>query len=203
MSNVDRIQKFHDDQIDNITGCKGKTTKITSEMDKLRQWLVKHQDAAVPDGAKGQIFTILEKYQRCSSQVYPEIEPALYVLFSDYLQLPEGKLLSSKHKQRVLKWVQQMDLDKASAGAAETVEEMVARQRKTLTTWTVESIDERKRQVTLLSTADAEEWKEDFEVTNKSHFQHLLELQSDIDAGKVIVLELNGCNEVTQIFVPE
>lgn len=203
MSHVDRIQKFHDDQVDNITSCKGKTSKITSEIDKFRQWLVKHQDNVVPDAAKGQIFTILEKYQRCSTQVYPEITPAVYTLYSDFLQLPEGKLVSSKSKQRVLKWLQQMDSDAADANTAESVEAMVARQENTLSTWSVEGINEKKRCVTLLSTDDAEVWKENFEVTTQVHFARLLELRPEMATGSQILVELNGCNEVVRVFLDE
>lgn len=215
MSNVDRIQKFCDDQISVITTCKGKPNKITAEIDKLRQWLVKHQEVVVPDGAKAQIFSILEKYQRCFTSVYPEIMPAVSTLFSDYLQLPEGKLLSSKSKQRVLKWLQQMD--NSENGKSESVEQMIKRQGETLSTWSVEGVDEKNQRVTLLSTTDAEVWKEDFHVPSKNHFQQLVELRSiatnegSSSGGghgghgheKQVLVELNGCDEVTRVMLEE
>ena len=52
MSNIDRIQKFADDQTKVLTSS-SKPTKICSEIDKLRCWLIKHQDDSIPDGSKG------------------------------------------------------------------------------------------------------------------------------------------------------
>jgi hypothetical protein len=96
-----------------------------------------------------------------------------------------------------------MDSDAADANTAESVEAMVARQANTLSTWSVEGINEKKRCVTLLSTEDAEVWKENFEVTTQVHFARLLELRPEMATGSQILVELNGCNEVVRVFLDE
>ena len=87
-----------------------KPAKITTEIAKLRTWLVKHQDEAVPDGSKGKIIAVLEKYNRAAGYM-AEIRGAVSCLFQDYLALPEGKLLTSKGKDRVKAWLENMDDD--------------------------------------------------------------------------------------------
>lgn len=106
MSAIERIQKFHDDQI-KIMVPGTKPTKITSEISKLKTWLVKHQDEAVPDGSKGKILTCLEKYNRAAGYIF-DIRSATESLFQDYLALPEGKLLTSKNKDKVKTWLENM-----------------------------------------------------------------------------------------------
>ncbi len=52
MSNLERIQKFSDDQT-KILVSSSKPNKINAEIEKLRTWLIKHQDEAITDGSKG------------------------------------------------------------------------------------------------------------------------------------------------------
>ena len=107
MSAVDRIQKFHDDQI-KIMVPSTKPPKILSEVGSFRSWLAKHQDEAVPNGSKAKIMVVLEKYNRAAGHMC-NIRPAVISLYQDYLALPEGKLVNSKNKARVLTWLANLE----------------------------------------------------------------------------------------------
>jgi hypothetical protein len=100
---VERIQRYLDDQT-KILVPGMKPAKITSEIANLKKWLVKHQDEAVPDGSKGKIMTVLEKYNRAAGYM-ADLRGPVANLFQDYLALPEGKLLSSKNKDKVKVWL--------------------------------------------------------------------------------------------------
>lgn len=89
----DRINKFAEEQVSILTS--SSPLKIISEIGKLKEWLIKHQDDAIPDGAKNKLLTILEKYNRAAGY-YADIRPKVIALYENYLALPEGKLLSSK-----------------------------------------------------------------------------------------------------------
>ncbi len=67
------------------------STKYTSELKKLTLWMQKHQSETLTDGAKQKLVAILGESKD------PE-------LLSCYLALPEGKLTTSKGKNRALKW---------------------------------------------------------------------------------------------------
>lgn len=98
-----RIDKFVEDQTKVLTlasSC-SKIGKINSEIGKLRTWLVKHQDDTIPDGGKAKLLAILEKYNRAMGY-FSELTNSVVSLFEDYLQLPEGKLVSSKDKSKVI-----------------------------------------------------------------------------------------------------
>eukprot|EP01031_Cornospumella_fuschlensis_P040109 gene40109-48877_t len=155
---MDRIQKFHDDQVKLLVS-NTKQSKISGEIGSLRTWLQKHQNDVVPDGAKTQLFTIIEKYNRAAGY-FTDIRDAVEQLLGDYLQMPEGKLVSAGSKRKVIVWLENM---RASADEAntKTADKLSAPK---IMKWSVESIDESKKTVTLLNTEDAELWKEDFSV---------------------------------------
>eukprot|EP01031_Cornospumella_fuschlensis_P040103 gene40103-48870_t len=155
---MDRIQKFHDDQVKLLVS-NTKQSKISGEIGSLRTWLQKHQNDVVPDGAKTQLFTIIEKYNRAAGY-FTDIRDAVEQLLGDYLQMPEGKLVSAGSKRKVIVWLENM---RASVDEANTKTSDVISAPKIMK-WSVESMDEGKKTVTLLNTEDAELWKEDFSV---------------------------------------
>lgn len=161
MSNIDRIEKFFHDQLTMLSS--DNKSKARSEIQRLKDWLIKHQDETVPDGTKGKILSILERYNRAAGN-FADLRKSVEELFSAYLQLPEGKLLSAKDKSKVLKWYQQL------IDYSEDVNDvlMVASTR-----WTVELVDESNKTVTLLSTENAELWKEDVAVTETALFNQI------------------------------
>ena len=136
---VGRIQKFADDQTSLLVPTM-KHSKIISEIKIFGTWLVKHQSESIPDGAKGTILTIMEKYNRASGY-WLDIRPAVSELFSTFLQLPEGKLLSTKGKNKVLVWLNNMTNQDLIDDENEVNTEVLSK-------WTVESINTEKSAVT-------------------------------------------------------
>jgi hypothetical protein len=82
------------------------------KINKLRSWLQKHQYDTLADGGKTkllQILIICQRYcQSLSGEERVNFEEFVTSLFSDYLQLPEGKLVSSKDKKKVMLWLQNL-----------------------------------------------------------------------------------------------
>ena len=79
-----------DDFASKLESLKG-STKYASELKKLTLWMQKHQSETLTDSAKQKLVAILGESKD------PE-------LLSCYLALPEGKLTTSKGKNRALKW---------------------------------------------------------------------------------------------------
>jgi hypothetical protein len=153
MSASERIQRFADDQAKLLVSG-SKSAKIKVEIDKLRTWMQKHQNETVPDAAKGKLFQVLEKYNRAASY-FIDIRDSVLNLFGDYLQMPEGKLVSARDKSKILIWQQ------ALLAAEDNPTDSSLQQNKRTSFWSVESIDKRKKTITLLNQEDAELWKED------------------------------------------
>ena len=183
MANADRIQKFFDDQLVLLTSG-SKPSKICSEIDKFRAWLVKHQDEVVPDGSKGKLMTILEKYNRVQGN-FADYRDSVAKLFSDYLQLPEGKLTNSKNKSKVLIWLQNM----ADGNICEESPASPGFSSNRSSEWSVEGIDAEQHTATLLSTTDPDSWKEDMLITN---IELLSRIQMLFDEGSTVVVLLDG-----------
>jgi len=164
---VDRIVKYFDDQI-GILGS-GKLPKIKSEIGSMRTWLVKHQDESIPEGAKGKILSILEKYNRAATGHLASIRGPVIQLYGDYLALPEGKLCGTKEKNRVLNWYELLSAVEdapATSAASGAAAEATAR----ITRWSVQGVEAASRQVTLLNDEDADLWIEDLAVGDAELF---------------------------------
>ena len=89
--------------------------KIISEISKLCIWLQKHQNEEITDQAKGKIIIIIEKYylyyknsNNDNDNDIIRLEDTLEKLLSDYLALPEGKLVTGKFKLKVMNWQSSM-----------------------------------------------------------------------------------------------
>ena len=94
--------------------------KIISEISKLCIWLQKHQNEEITDTAKGKIIIIIEKYylyyknssnnnnNNNDDNDIIRLEDTIEKLLSDYLALPEGKLVTGKFKQKVMNWQSSM-----------------------------------------------------------------------------------------------
>lgn len=178
MSNVERIQKFLDDAV--LLSGKGtdrvelnsqpkviSSNKITSEVNKLKTWLQKHQYESVPDGSKSKLFQTLEIYYSvaiCSDKsITEELKNVVGALLNDYLQLPEGKLLGAKDKRKVLNW-------SMSLGSENLVNPPIA--KNSVREYFVLSYD---RGFTLLNPQDDEEWIENVGAINRDLETEIIE----------------------------
>ena len=193
MSNADRIEKFYADQI-TVLSAYGRA-KVSAEIAKLKQWLLKHQDETVPDGAKSKIVSILERYNRAQGN-FADIRNNVIELFSDYLQLPEGKLLSAKDKSKVLKWLQDINTSDVDAEEEGGGGGSSAGTGPSATLWTVESIDPEKRTITLLSTEDDQLWKENLLVDNAALFS---QIQKGQDGDNTCIVEMDESGVVIKL----
>ena len=106
----ERVTKYYDDGKSLIS--LNNVPKIVNEINKLKTWVVKHQNETINDGSKTKLLSIVELYYRfCITSIDKRLilEPTS-ALLSDYLQLPEGKLLSAKDKKKVLNWLQELSV---------------------------------------------------------------------------------------------
>lgn len=117
----DRVDKFLEDA-EKLTNLRN-LTKIASEGSRLCTWLQKHQYDILPDGSKGKLLQTLVVYHRfyqsLSGADKESFESTISSLFSYYLQLPEGKLLSAKDKKKVMGWLQQLNGVSSASSSAE------------------------------------------------------------------------------------
>lgn len=104
MSSSDRISMYLDTFVSLTRDSRVNSTKFISEINKLRIWLQKHQSECVPDNSKQKLFTIFEICYRFQLQD-SNLSESIHALFSDSLALPEGKLLTSKSKKKLLSWL--------------------------------------------------------------------------------------------------
>lgn len=181
----DRINKFVEDQT-KVLVSSSKPSKIIAEVNHLKQWLQKHQDETVPDGAKGKLMVIMEKYNRAQGY-FVDIRDAVVDLYGCYLQLPEGKLVSAKDKAKVLVWVSNI-----SSGEEEDSQPVAP----SISKWTVESLDARKRKVTLLSMDDPDLWKEDMAVDDAPTMESIARLMGQ---GQVVVELEDGSDRIVSV----
>eukprot|EP01039_Chlorochromonas_danica_P006185 gene6185-6820_t len=184
---TDRVDKFLEDQ--NKALLSSSTSKIIPEIEKLRSWLQKHQNESLPDAAKGKLLTILEKYNRAQGY-FAAIRSNVQNLFNDYLQMPEGKLVNAKNKSKVLIWSQNMTDD--DNDQEEGKEKEVIRQ-ETLSQWTVESIDKKKKTLTLLNVENPDLWKEDWKaaVNLQEMWGSIEAMMVEVDDKGAVMIELN------------
>lgn len=165
----------------------------------------KHQNEVISDNIKGKLFTVVEMYYRYSLSVsvvnndqhdnkidVQKITDITSALLSTYLQLPEGKLLNSKDKRKVLTWLQSYnnnidhtDINGVVTGSSRSVRNV----------WSVEEIHD-DHTVTLLHKDNNELWKEDYVITNiQQHFDQLNEmLNNEHTKGGTVYIELDEVN---------
>lgn len=113
----DRVELFLDSCQTLITKLNN-NKKIISEISKLCTWLQKHQNEEITDAAKGKMIIIIEKYylyyknsnnnNNDNDSDIVRLEDTIEKLLSDYLALPEGKLVTGKFKQKVMNWQSSM-----------------------------------------------------------------------------------------------
>lgn len=173
-----RINKFHEDS--RILILKQNSQKIQAEIKKLRSWLQKHQNEVVIDSIKEKLLLTLEAYYKYFHVNHNEefIKDSVEELLSDFLQFPEGKLLSSKSKKKVLGWIniiRKSNLDESNKNVKKTKK------------YSVENVN-CNSQVDLLSIDDPEDWLVDFLVEDRSIFE---QIEGNFQQDKVIYVEID------------
>lgn len=203
MAAADRVTKFNDDSLLVITQSQTKSnnTKLLAEISKLKTWIQKHQDETLPDGHKGKLLQTLENYNRYVNTpgTIFEKEKVLDVvldLLSDYLQLPEGWLLTATYKKKVMNW---REILLAAANESTPTASSTSSSSGHITRWSVEGIESKGQKITLLNVDNQELWKEDFIVKDKVMFQTIQTHSTEAgESGKIVIVEVD---ERTQIVL--
>ena len=134
----------------------------------------------------------MEKYNRASCY-FADIRPAVTALFNDYLQMPEGKLVSSKDKNKVLSWLNSISSQENSSTADATAGDTAV----SISKWVVETVDSVKQTMTLYNLDNAEIWKEHIPI-EESKYVEILQLYEEQDMGSCVLVEL--CDDDNSIF---
>ncbi len=172
MAAAERVSKFYDDATlltsapTNLTN--NTTNKLISEIMKLKSWLQKHQNEVLQDSIKTKLLQCIEMYYRKVFHRHESLVDPVTDLLGCYLQLPEGKLLSSKDKRKVLQWINSL----SSLGSGDSLPKGSSSNsspaRVVSSTWIVQSVDYNNNKnistLTLLNAENDELWKEDVAV---------------------------------------
>lgn len=205
MAAAERVNKFYEDSllVINQIPSKSSSAKIIAEINKLKTWMQKHQHETLPDGQKGKLLQTLEVYNRYSISPgsFLDKEKVIDVvgeLLSDYLQLPEGRLVTANYKKKVLNWRAALlacIVDSAGSEAG-TGTGKASKSDSNITRWTVEGIDSKAKQMTLLNIDNQELWKEDFRIKDKTLFKtmEVLYLRAG-EEGKTVAVDLDEEND--------
>ena len=103
----ERVTKFSRDAEKLLEG-DVKEAKLIKEVKKLQEWMRKHQDESI-NTAKSVLFSVVKRYHQAgtASGATEALSDSTSGLLDDYLKLPEGKLVTSKCKEAVLKMLRQ------------------------------------------------------------------------------------------------
>lgn len=188
--------------------------KIIAEITRFRNWLQKHQTETVSDGSKSKILGTIDMYYRFyhhalialpsqdAETVKVSINDAVQALVGDYLQMPEGKLVSGKDKRKALAWIEEMS--RAMSKQSSTIEGVDT--IKGHTQWILQGVNHDKT-ILLLNAADNETWKEDFKVPDSKQLKLIQKMQLEVssssgeggDGEKMVVITLDERENVVDI----
>lgn len=107
----ERIDKFHIDAQRWCTKNAQNDARCIEEMKKLSKWMLKHQAEIIPDSSKTKLQSIMFLFFSCplSINATESILNEKINLLADYLKMPEGKLVTSKSKKKVMKWLDELN----------------------------------------------------------------------------------------------
>merc|ERR1719367_1578474 len=105
------------------------SAKLFTEIAKLRKWLYKHQDEVLPDGHKGRLVNVLQRYFKYATEHEAakddeKARQAVLELLEDMLKLPEGKLVAGMStKGKLIKWCDVLRTGTDAGGGEEGTED--------------------------------------------------------------------------------
>ena len=206
-------------------------SKTLAEIKRLRIWMQKHQSESVPDGAKAKLLAAVELYNRFFivqsgrikttsaageytklSAVRDQLYDGVHSLVSDYLQMPEGKLLSGRDKKKALAWIE--GLVRLSVGAETSTSSSSSSSsssRDSGMAWILQGIND-DGTIVLLSSSDCELWKEGVRVLGKSLLESLRALQVEADqkgqddegsGGGSVYVELDEADRAVRCYLKD
>lgn len=109
-------------------------------------------------------------YRYCSGSIGDDgLLNSTEEMIGAYLQLPEGKLMTSKHKQKAMGWLNELSGLAAPAAGGVCGGDAVSG-ACIISDWTIEGVSDEDGSLTLLSTANEELWKENFIASNGNEY---------------------------------
>lgn len=168
--------------------------KITTEISKLCTWIQKHQNELLTDTSKGKLLFIIEKYYTYLKNIKEnehersKLVEAVEKLLSDFLSLPEGRLCSSKNKQKVMSWQSQMTSSTSTSSSLTNNTNNIER-------WII--CDACDNKITLMKhQSDSEEIIEDVIVTNTVFLAKINSIYGDGDSEKFAQIDYDRNNNM-------
>lgn len=134
MSASERIDKFYAD-------CFALPKSRGKECEKISIWLQKHQSEIVPSGQQTKLVQLVDQHFRSGREDYPD---KLLNLIQTMLSLPEGKLITAKSKQKILKFLEALAPSKPVGISSAT----------TVSTYSVIDIDESSGSIVVVDDSD-------------------------------------------------
>ena len=194
---VTRPFRFYDDAVKLCS--EAKAPKLISEIQRLRQWLTKHQNENLSDAGKQKLMSACETYfkfavARDATFESPECE-SVQNLISDILKLPEGKLVrSAGGKSKAMKWLE------LSQSRRPGPSNLAAAHPVPATRWIVADMTHSHCLQLVSASSDAElsgQVLDDVRVGDASTAQRV---RSCLDAGGVVEVELDGSNAIVGVY---
>lgn len=191
---ADRVMKFYEDaerlcKASTGGGSSSTDAKVVAEVNKLKTWLMKHQNEVMTDAMKAKLLQTVSLYHRlasASSHAESGFTNAITALLSDYLMMPEGKLVSSKDKKKVMNWLESSGSN-ASTAFCDTEKES----EDAPSLWTIQDVNEEQRTVTLLNIDNEDKWLEDVLVPHSFIWDKII-AASQRDNLESLKLSLHG-----------
>jgi hypothetical protein len=107
----DRILKYYDD-IESLRG-QSKLSKLVGELKRLNAFVMKHQSESITEPAKNRLVQCITDCYAHTSQIdSPECKCVLVDLMSTYCAIQEGKIATSKAKQKFVKYLDDLNGEK-------------------------------------------------------------------------------------------
>jgi hypothetical protein len=152
MAAVDRVDKFCVDGEALLE--KKNVPRILAEVLNFKKWIQKHQSEMITPNSQAKLLTLVERYYLFSLTVQEDaLKEAIFGLVADLLTLPEGKLISSKSKKKVLGWYDSLTASSTKGGSKQPV----------LQEWQVVDVSDSGK-LTLMNPDCNEDILEDFEL---------------------------------------
>lgn len=195
---AERVERFYDDAVKLCS--EAKAPKLISEIQRLRQWLTKHQNENLSDAGKQKLMSACETYfkfavARDATFESPECE-SVQNLISDILKLPEGKLVrSAGGKSKAMKW-----LELSQSRRPGPASNLAAAHSVPATRWIVADMSHSNCLQLVSASCDAElsgQVLDDVRVGDASTAQRV---RSCLDAGGVVEVELNSSNAIIGVY---
>jgi hypothetical protein len=120
---AERVRKFEDDAAELMR--EGKAARVAAEAVRLQQWITKHQNDALPPGDQQRLWSTVRGYHHYATQPRlagaagnDNVLAATFDLLDCCLKIPEGRLITARIKQQVLKLQQGTMVGKAPPAPA-------------------------------------------------------------------------------------